>query len=153
MGRLRLHRDTLAGVVLIALAVAYYVASRDLPPGRDEPGPAFLPALLSGALFLLGLVLGCSGGAGGSELPPARPLDGRSIATTAAAMAATILYAVLFPVLGFAVSTWLYTLSLTLLFGRRRRWVLMAAPLLATLLIYLLFDLGLGARLPPGRLW
>ena len=83
-----------------SIALAYYVASRDLPPGRDEPGPAFLPALLSGALFLLGLVLGCSGGAGGSELPPARPLDGRSIATTAAAMAATILYAVLFPVLG-----------------------------------------------------
>jgi putative tricarboxylic transport membrane protein len=65
-------------------------------------------------------------------------------------IALTALYVAMFQVLGFALSTWLYTFSVTALF-RRDRWLyLVVVPIVSTTLIYLLFRIGLGVRLPAG---
>ena len=55
-----------------------------------------------------------------------------------------------FQALGFAVSTWLYTFSATMMFQRGRWLLLVVVPLVSTTLIYLLFRIGLGVRLPSG---
>ena len=63
----------------------------------------------------------------------------------------TIVYAALFQILGFAVTTLLYTAAIAERFGANRRTILVLAPC-ATLLIFLLFRVILAARLPAGIL-
>ena len=50
---MKVHRDTLSGGVLLVLAGAYFYSTLELPAGQGEPGPAFFPTLLSGALLIL----------------------------------------------------------------------------------------------------
>lgn len=146
MGRLTFHRDVVSGGVLLALSALYYHASRVLPAGRDEPGPAFFPVLLAGALAVLAVALvlrGWRNAPDDAETPP----DGRRVA---GAIGLTGLYVALFGTLGFLVSTALFTLAVTFMFNRGRSARVLAWPVLATLAIYLLFDVALGARLPVG---
>ena len=63
----------------------------------------------------------------------------------------TILYAALFQTLGYILATLLYTAAVAERFGARRRTILLIAPCV-TLLIYVLFRVVLGARLPEGLL-
>lgn len=63
----------------------------------------------------------------------------------------TILYAALFQTLGYMLATLLYTAAVAERFGAGRRMILVLAPG-ATLLIFLLFRVILGARLPAGIL-
>ena len=143
---MKIHRDAVAGAVLVILAGFYFYGTRDLPPGRDEPGPAFFPAMLSGMLFVLGSILTVQGFKHRDTAPP----DRHHRWTVQLAMVFTILYLAAFVPLGFVVSTWLYTLAITLTFRRDRALVPIVVPIVTTLLIYLLFDVGLGARLPAG---
>ncbi len=148
---MRFNRDVISGGALLALALLYFRAAGKLPAGRDEPGPGFLPILLSFSLALIAvwiLIGGLKNAAGqetGSEtrvgLSPWKPI---------LALTLTALYATLFQILGFVLSTWLYTLSVTLLFRRDRPILPLLVPILSTATIYLLFEIGLGIRLPPG---
>lgn len=63
----------------------------------------------------------------------------------------TIGYAALFQTLGYALATLLYTAAVAERFGASRRTILVMAPC-ATLFIFLLFRVILGARLPAGIL-
>lgn len=63
----------------------------------------------------------------------------------------TIVYAALFQTLGYVLATLLYTAAVAERFGASRRTILVLAPS-ATLLIFLLFRVILGARLPAGIL-
>lgn len=63
----------------------------------------------------------------------------------------TIAYAALFQLLGYVLATLLYTAAVAERFGANRRTILVLAPC-ATLLIFLLFRVILGARLPAGIL-
>ncbi len=149
MDRVTIHRDVMSGGVLLALAAVYYSASRDLPPGRGEPGPAFFPVLLSGILAILAVTLVVRGWQSAARTS-ARAPDTRRVV---GAIGLTILYVAAFNALGFLVSTWLYALSVTLIFRQGRSLLPVFWPIVATLAIYLLFDVGLGARLPAGILW
>ncbi len=145
------HRDAVSGGVLLVLAGLYFFATRDLPPGQDEPGPAFFPVLLSGALSLLALILLVRGLQSRRTLPShPKPSVAEHRWRPSIVIALTILYVATFTTLGFAVSTWLYTLLVTVTFRRDRPILPVAVPILSTALIYLLFEIGLGARLPPG---
>ncbi len=63
----------------------------------------------------------------------------------------TILYAALFQTLGYVLATLLYTAAVAERFGARRRTILVLTPCV-TLLIFVLFRVILGARLPGGLL-
>ena len=63
----------------------------------------------------------------------------------------TILYAALFQTLGYVLATLLYTAALAERFGAKRRTILVLTPCV-TLLIFVLFRVILGARLPAGLL-
>ena len=63
----------------------------------------------------------------------------------------TILYAALFQPLGYVLATLLYTAAVAERFGARRRTILVLTPCV-TLLIFVLFRVILGARLPAGLL-
>jgi putative tricarboxylic transport membrane protein len=142
----RSHPDVVSGGLLVLLSAAYFVGTWSLPEGKGEPGPAFFPILLAGALGLSGLAILFQGlKKRNEETPP-----GHAIRKPGLAALLTTLYVALFQTLGFAVSTWLYTLSVTLMFRRDRLLVPIVVPIVSTVLIYLLFQVGLGVRLPSG---
>jgi hypothetical protein len=62
------------------------------------------------------------------------------------------MYVMAFHLLGFVPSTWLYTLFVTVIFRRKPAVIAVLVPVLSTLLIYLLFQIGLGVQLPGGPL-
>lgn len=148
---MRFNRDTISGGALLGLALLYFRAAWNLPAGRDEPGPGFLPILLSFSLALVALWILIRGLKNAAALrtnaePEARPQPWKPIL----AICLTALFAATFQSLGFAVSTWLYTLFVTLLFRRDRLALPLVVPVVATAMLYLLFEVGLGVRLPPG---
>ncbi len=148
---MKLHRDVVVGGVLLVIAVLYFVGARPLPSGQGEPGPAFLPQILSGALTIVGLIILVRG------LRTAPALSRESGVAhrrwePGVAILLTVLYVVSFHLLGFVLSTWLYTLFVALLFRWRPPVVAVAVSVVTTFLIYLLFQIGLGVQLPGGLL-
>ena len=148
------HRDVASGGVLVGVSVAYFLGTLAMPVGQGEPGPAFLPRVLSAALFVLGLATLVEGvrstrGArvGADENLTGPTPEGRK---AWAAVALTFAYVGLFSPLGFVLSTLGYTLGIAILFRRDRSRLLWLVPPLCTLAIYLFFRVGLGARLPAG---
>ncbi len=137
-----------------------------MPASQAEPGPAFLPRILSAALLLLGFVTLVAGIRSkrtegdrtgetvtlpGPELQPeSEPGLDPDIDRVWAAVGVTFMYVWLFEPLGFVLSTLAYTFGVTVLFRRDHSKLLFVVPLLCTLAIYLFFRVGLGARLPVG---
>lgn len=145
MDRLRrIHGDVLSGSALLLLAATYFVAARELPEGRDEPGPAFFPLLLSIVLAILALALLIEG------LRASRFERLHDLGRPLLAIGLSALYVAAFEKLGFILSTWLYSLAVTSMFRRDRRLLLLTVPTLSTVAIYLLFEIGLGLRFPRG---
>ena len=108
--------------------------------------PYFFPALIALCAIALGTALVLSalreaggGAAGRGEAHPRR---------LCLLLLLTAAYQALLPRLGFVPSTALYLLLALLLFGERRPGVLLTLPLAAPLLLRLLFETGLGVRLP-----
>lgn len=164
-----LQKDTISGTALLLLSVGYFILAMRLPSGRQEPGPGFLPAVYAGLLAVIALVILAKSVTrrdtttpppvtttdhdGGGEGPGRDHVDGAGRRLWAAPWLAVIFtfgYAALFIPLGFVISTLLYTLALTWLFGRGRLWYLILVPPATTAVIYALFRLLLGARLPSG---
>ncbi len=125
-----------------------------MPAGRGEPGPGFLPTVLSAALFILGSVILFGGvrstlrarvRAGEIAMGPVREAK-----KAWAAVGLTLVYVWLFDPLGFVLSTLAYTFGVTALFRRNQPRLLVLVPPLCTLASYLFFRVGLGARRPGG---
>lgn len=145
----KIHLDVVSGAVLFVVALVYYASTRNLPAGQGEPGPAFFPILLAFVLGGLGLSILFQGIKKSTER---NQEPGYGFWKPGLTIVLTAIYVVVFPALGFAVSTWLYTLSVTVMFRRDRRLLLVVVPTVSTSLIYLLFRIGLGVRLPSGPL-
>ncbi len=133
-----MNRDGVSGAALLLLSVLYFVAARELPSGRGEPGPVFFPTLLSGVLLVLALVLIVRG---------RRSNDGKARPRSLWVIGVTVLYALGFSSIGFAVATVLYSGAVALVLGRRG-WGVLVFSVAATTFIYSIFGLGLGVPLP-----
>ena len=148
------HRDVASGGTLAAVSVAYFLGTRGMPAGQGEPGPAFLPVVLSVALLVLGLVTLVGGvratRRAGAETDESQGGPRQEARKAWAAVGLTFAYVWLFHPLGFVLSTLAYTFGVTALFRRKRSAFLYVLPPLCTLAVYLFFRVGLGARLPSG---
>ena len=150
---MRPHADAASGGILLLAAGVYGAATRGFPAGEGEPGPAFFPLILSGALVIVAFVIlvqGLRAGLAryGTDTVP-RP---HGISKPLGVIALTAAYITSFEPLGFVASTAVYTLLITMTFRRQRPLVMITTPILSTLFIYLLFDVGLGVPLPRGLL-
>jgi putative tricarboxylic transport membrane protein len=138
--------DRLAGLVLLALAVAYGVAASGFEAMIGDPlGPAVFPLVLSIPLGLLSLYL--------IARPDPEPgwARGRVLLKQALALIAFVAYAYLLEPLGFIVASVLAVAVLGWLLGARP-WHSTAAGLAIALVLFLLFDTLLGLPLPAGVL-
>lgn len=168
----RLNDDVLSGGVLLLVAVGYGIVALGIPAGDGEPGPSFMPLLLSVALAGLSAVIVVAGLRRSAAAPvaapaaAAAPAPGTSAEPDTAiapddgtetdlpkrpwlAALATVVFVALFQPLGFAVSTAVYCAAVTRLFSTDRR-MLITVPVAVTGALFVFFRLVLGVRLPPG---
>jgi putative tricarboxylic transport membrane protein len=138
--------DRLAGLVLLALAVAYGIMASGYQAMIGDPlGPAVFPIVLAIPLGLLSIYLIIR-----PDRAPAWP-KGPALLKQLLAVVAFVAYTYLLEPLGFLVSTFLAVVVLGWLLGAGLRQAGAAGVAIAVVL-FVLFDILLGLPLPPGPL-
>jgi hypothetical protein len=152
-------RDSLSGLICLAISLAMLVMTLALPPASMVPiGPAFYPqivlsvtALLSIALIVVDLR---SARANAGAPKPVQSGPAPNYRLVIATFVLFGLYIALLPKLGFRISTALFVLALqvTLEWPRTpKRWLLAIAVAIATSLVcYFIFENYLSVLLPRG---
>jgi putative tricarboxylic transport membrane protein len=149
--------DAAAGLVLVALGLAYLGEASAMPLGTwEEPGPAAFPLLL-GVSFVLGAGLvtvrgalralaarRARGRAGTDERAPALAWSWGPALIVAVSIAGVLLMSNV----GYLVGGFLLFGATMPVLGARRLWVVLAVAVLATLATDLLFRRWLGVPLP-----
>jgi putative tricarboxylic transport membrane protein len=138
--------DRLAGLVLLALAVAFGVTASGFQAMIGDPlGPATFPLALSIPLGVFSLYL--------IVRPDPDPdwARGRALLKQALTLIVFVAYAYLLEPLGFIVATLLEVAALGWLLGAKP-WQSAAAGLAIAVVLYLLFNSLLGLPLPAGVL-
>ena len=139
--------DRTLGIVAILFAVFLGVFGYDLePPFSYEPiGPKAFPLLIAVALSICGLILTVRGG---NEAEANTKSANLRILTMVVYI---VLYAFLFNILGFVMSTSLMTIFVGKLFGAKW-WQAIVGGVVMSVLFFLLFDRALDVVLPQGIL-
>lgn len=140
------------GVVALLGLVALLGALRlDLFGDNDEPGPGFFPALLSGLLIVLGLVLAASYLFGTRRDPEhMEQLDLRAgrMGRSGAVWLTFVVTVALLPLVGFLVTSLLLVGFLVFAMERQRSVKAFAAVLVLPVATYLVFAIALEVQLP-----
>jgi len=151
----------LQGLAILAGMGLYVYQLMQLPPPFEtgEPGPSLYPWLIAVLLCACGLLLIRKGLRGAAdENGPAPGGEFAGMARSLLAVAVTAGYLWLFSVAGFWLSSVLYASAIAVLFDSAKRRTVRAAMaclligIAITAVVYLLFTLLLGVRLPALRL-
>ncbi|MGH7308241.1 MAG: tripartite tricarboxylate transporter TctB family protein [Candidatus Rokuibacteriota bacterium] len=148
-----ISRDGVAGLACLAGSLFLLWLSRGLPqPALVPIGPAFYPRILFGVTAVLAALLLVSDLRRGHRPPAPAAAQYRLVLLTFAVFTG---YVILLPLLGYRVATLLFVGGLQAVIEppRGRRWVLVAAVAVATMLVtYYVFEGYLSVLLPRGRL-
>jgi hypothetical protein len=154
-----MNKDTLAGLGLLAIAIAYWLAAGAIPHSvlSGQVAASALPKLLAGILAGLGLLLTAQG------LLRTRRVSGRGAGALAApsrdwwphlrALGMLMIaagYILFVPYLGYILSIALLGAAVALYNGAERSWRVLAISAIGALLFYVLFVHLLKVPLPPG---
>lgn len=156
-------RDSVIGLSIAALGVAYWRAAGTLPKPllKLAVGPEAFPRLVAGALMVLGALLAVTPffrGVGRRAPPPAGLIETAEAEpapdwlTIALVLLGLVLYTLAYDRLGFIVATILFmAYEIVVMEVDRKRW-LWALPvmILFPVAMYVLFVKLLGVTLPPG---
>ncbi|MGA0564373.1 tripartite tricarboxylate transporter TctB family protein [Ancylobacter sp. VNQ12] len=156
-----MNKDGWSGIVLLALAGAYYWASGTIANStlEDEVGAVGLPHALAVALALLGLILVAravlaaradAGLAGGGEEDEERDAK---IPRALGFLAFGAAYVLLLPYVGYLLGVALLIGTVALYEGAPRRWTVPAAAIGGALLYWAVFVKLLGVNQPVGTLF
>ena len=152
--RLR-HLEAVAAAALGAGAAFYLYLAWQLPVPRYgvSSTPAFLPIVYS--TLMLGL---CAALLGKALLARTADADAQiefpalGLGKIALALLALFAYAQLLDTLGFLLSSFLFLVAVTPLFGRPPWWIWLAAPAFLAVAAHVVFVTILKLRLPAGLL-
>lgn len=156
-----MNRQAIAALFLLVLNTGYFLQALTLPRPFQfgEPGPAFLPLILSGILFVASgriLYMELRGIAAADEA--GEPSEGVDIVKPAALVLVTAGFVYAFEPLGYWIATLLYTFFVAMLFEfervsfRRAVAVAAAVALGTTLAGWLFFVTLFELFLPSGDL-
>ncbi|MCC7273956.1 MAG: tripartite tricarboxylate transporter TctB family protein [Alphaproteobacteria bacterium] len=153
---MRLPRDTLAGLLGLALSVWLFALTAGLPKSSFVPiGPDFYPRIVLAATALLSVAVAVEGVRGRRpRLPGAAPR--RNLRLVLLTFLVFGLYVALLPLLGFRAATLAFLLALQVVLdppADRRRWVTVAlVAVVTTAVAYFAFERYLSVLLPRGSL-
>jgi putative tricarboxylic transport membrane protein len=155
-----LHRDTIAGLLLMALATAYAIATRSIPDSSlsDAVGATGLPNVLAAALAILAAIL-VAKGVMAARLPPAgAPAleDGEEppagILRALGFVVIGVGYMIVAPLTGYAVGIAALVIAVALYERQRASWLLFAVAAGGGIGFWLIFVRLLGTEQPVSRL-
>jgi Tripartite tricarboxylate transporter TctB family len=147
------------GLVVAALGAWLLYRSRTELAFRgpnNEPGPGYLPVLLTLCLIVLGLLLSAVwlfGPRARSGEAPMLSLQPRQIGRALLVWLALVVCAVLIEPLGFLVAGEVLVLLVIVVIERMRSIPMIVTLLLLPPVMYFLFDILLEVQLPGGTLW
>ena len=153
-----MRKDLVSSLILLGIAAAYYAASTDIQDSSlsDEVGPRGLPNVLTVALALIALVIGGRAllTAPTPQIGPARERDAAAPwLRSAGFLAITALYIPFAEYLGYWPALFLLLIAVPLYEGMKPSWRLFAVAAGGATFFYVLFDILLGVRQPPGVLF
>ena len=150
--------DFFSGSILLIFGVIIFIGSMGYPFGEiDNPGAGFVPRIASLILIVISLsiiiiaykkYMGRKGGAPYKTFFSTRDAPKRIILACAFLLA----YRLSFPILGFMPTNFLFFLFVTRSLGNFRWRISFIFSFLSTLMAYLLFQVFLKIRMPPGIL-
>ena len=153
-------RDVYTGLAVLAASLALFWMTLGLERHPMLPvGPGFYPRIVLGVTAAFGLGIALAGFIGhrrSGPIAPAAPTAAPpNYGLVAAAFGIFAAYVLAMPWLGFRVSTFLFLLAMPAALERvrtARRWMLVAAiALVATVVVYFVFERYLHVLLPRGR--
>lgn len=151
--------ELVADLFFLVLALAYGAGALSLPEAMfgDPWAPRIYPLIISGSMSILSIVLIITELKRQRETKKAEPVriglgpDGKIVSFI---VILSLCYTLLFDVLGFVVSTFLF-LEATMIYiskAKKMLWPTVIALLFAVG-VYFLFGKFLGVTLPPGRVF
>jgi uncharacterized protein YqgC (DUF456 family) len=151
-------RDGVAGLAILALSLGLYAATFGIESNPLVPvSPAFYPRLVLGATAVLAAALLVIDVVA-HRLGRARAgvsWRGANHALVAVEFAIFTAYALLLPYIGFRIATFIFIVAMQVSLRRpvgARAWaIVVAVAVVATLVVYYVFDLYLHVLLPRGR--
>lgn len=154
-------RDSISGLVCLAISLAMLVLTFGLPPASMVPiGPAFYPRVVLSVTALLSLILviidvRATRAVAGATVPAATQAGpAPNYRLVLATFVLFGIYIALMPKLGFRISTALFVMALQITLEwpqSTKRWLLAAAVAIATALVcHFVFEDYLSVLLPRG---
>jgi len=144
--------DVWTGVALMALSVAVWVLTADLPTPKRGIGPGDYPRVITAVLFLLGLTMTISNLVSGYPAKGDRT-NWKYIGRMALMALMAFIYVRLLKFFGFPLLTPLFLFGTIALFGYRRWWKNAFISLLSTGIIFVLFNVIFMVFLPTGKIF
>ncbi len=146
--------NILVSVLCILLSAYVIKTAQGFPENLSavDPGPAYFPTLMAGMVIILSLVLAALAITGkGADAEDRLDFHGGSKrALIGVAMFAV--YCVLFKTLGFIIDTIWFCFAMMVLLQNRKYPVIAAVSVATAVIIYIIFAVLLGAKLPAGLL-
>jgi putative tricarboxylic transport membrane protein len=149
-------RRLIEGIVLIGLGVLILLLIpsqiKNIPGMETETSPSFLPTVLAVLLMLLGMGLIIQGFTSSRRDAPAE-LSRVVVFRVGLSAVALIVYTVLFPRLGFVVTSGLFVGIYAYLFGSRNILKIAISMIAVPVVIWMFFELVFRIPLPHGILF
>lgn len=141
--------------VLCILLSAYVIkTAQGFPENLSavDPGPAYFPTIMAGMVIVLSLVLaGLAISGKGADAGDRLDFHGGS-KRALIGIAMFAVYCVLFKTLGFIIDTIWFCFAMMVLLQNRKYPVIAAVSVATAVVIYIIFAVLLGAKLPAGLL-
>jgi putative tricarboxylic transport membrane protein len=138
------------GLVLLALSVVVVVQAVRLDNGGNAVGPATVPWVVGASLLVVGALTVARGRRDMGVWEVSDHATGQDWKRLGLLLAALVVFAILVPFLGYVVSaTLLYGVTASAL-GAPHRSQMFAVGFSVAVVVWLLFDVGIGISLPAG---
>lgn len=150
------NQETLLGATLLVLAILVFVGVvnfKNTAENYRALPPSFFPNILVGVMVVLSLALLVRGWRNAPSPIFKQSVKRSNVLRVVGLMALLVVFIVLLQYVGFAISSFLFVLSLQLVLGERRPVRLFALAISVTLVMYVVFVLLLRVPLPRGLLF
>ena len=142
--------NLIIGIVIVLVGIFFIANTLDFPDLKLEPiGPAFMPRLYSILLIFLGLILVIKALREREE----KASTESNIKYALLSMLIVIVYVLLIPLVGFYISTFIFTIVFLYFSKVRSKIILISIPTGAIVFIYICFDKILKVAIPVGSLF